>query len=127
MEIRFVVDHEVGGFSCCKNLKQEIMHSRSEVHFQLRVSIQVTLLGNQTADTAFGPLAIIDHAVMKKGLTIKMHEHVNDEILSYISSGVMHHKDSAGFEAPIAREENFNDDERGSKLLASREGNGGRG
>ena len=61
------------------------------------------ILGNQTADTAFGPLAIIDHAVMKKGLTIKMHEHVNDEILSYISSGVMHHKDSAGFEAPIAR------------------------
>ena len=40
---------------------------------------------------------------MKKGLTIKMHEHVNDEILSYISSGVTHHKDSAGFEAPIAR------------------------
>ena len=61
------------------------------------------ILGNQTADTAFGSLAIIDHAVMKKGLTIKMHEHVNDEILSYVSSGVMHHKDSAGFEAPIAQ------------------------
>src|SRR5690625_4572205 len=40
---------------------------------------------------------------MKKCLTIKMHEHVNDEILSYVSSGVMHHKDSADFEAPIAR------------------------
>lgn len=61
------------------------------------------ILGNKTTDTAFGPLAIIDHAVMKKGLTIKMHEHVNDEILSYIYSGVTHHKDSAGFEAPIAR------------------------
>ena len=43
------------------------------------------ILGDKTEDTAFGPLAIIDHAVMKKGLTIKMHEHVNDEILSYIS------------------------------------------
>jgi len=41
--------------------------------------------------------------VMKKGLTIKIHEHVNDEILSYVSSGVMHHKDSADFDAPIAR------------------------
>ena len=61
------------------------------------------ILGDKTADTAFGPLAIIDHAVMKKGLTIKMHEHVNDEILSYISSGVTYHRDSAGFEAPIAR------------------------
>lgn len=61
------------------------------------------VFGNKTTDTAFGPLAIIDHAIMKKGLTIKMHEHVNDEILSYISTGVTHHKDSAGFEAPITR------------------------
>jgi len=61
------------------------------------------ILGIETTDTAFGPLAIIDHAVMKTGLTIKMHEHVNDEILSYIGSGITHHKDSAGFEAPIAR------------------------
>src|SRR5690625_7505300 len=61
------------------------------------------ILGNKPEDSAFGPLANIDHAVMKKGLTIKMHEHVNDEILSYVSSGVMHHKDSADFEAPIAR------------------------
>ncbi|MHA6261023.1 pirin family protein [Sporosarcina sp. CAU 1771] len=61
------------------------------------------ILGDKTKDTAFGPLAIIDHAVMKKGLTVKMHEHINDEILSYIYSGVTHHKDSAGFEAPIAR------------------------
>lgn len=61
------------------------------------------ILRNKTTDPAFGPLAVIDHAIMKKGLTIKMHEHVNDEILSYISSGITHHKDSAGFEAPIAR------------------------
>ncbi len=61
------------------------------------------ILGDETADSAFGPLAIIDHAVIKKGVIIKMHEHVNDEILSYVSTGVMHHKDSAGFKAPIAR------------------------
>ncbi|PIC69108.1 hypothetical protein CSV77_15595 [Sporosarcina sp. P16b] len=61
------------------------------------------ILQDEKKDTTFGPLAIIDHAVMKKGLTIRMHQHVNDEILSYISSGVMHHKDSAGFEAAIAR------------------------
>lgn len=52
-------------------------------------------------DTAFGPLSIIDHAVMQKGLTIKMHEHVSDEILSYVWQGTMVHKDSAGFEVAI--------------------------
>lgn len=60
------------------------------------------ILGNQSTDIAFGPLSNIDHAVLQKGLTIKMHEHVNDEILSYVRSGIMHHRDSAGFEAPIA-------------------------
>ena len=92
-----------GVFILLQKLKAEIMHSRSEVLSQLHVSNQVICWGIKPTDTAFGPLAIIDHAVMKKGLTIKMHEHVNDEILSYISTGVTHHKDSAGFEAPIAR------------------------
>ncbi|MGN7298571.1 pirin family protein [Ferdinandcohnia sp. SAFN-114] len=55
----------------------------------------------ENKDFAFGPLSIIDHAVMKKGLTIKMHEHVNDEILSYVWCGIMHHKDSTGIEVPI--------------------------
>ncbi|AXF55329.1 pirin family protein [Salicibibacter kimchii] len=49
-----------------------------------------------------GPLSNIDHATMKKGLTIKMHEHIDDEILSYVWQGTSYHKDSAGFEAPIA-------------------------
>src|SRR5690625_5653834 len=61
------------------------------------------ILDNEATDTAFGPLAIIDHAVMEKGLTIKMNEHINDEILSYVYSGVMHHEDSADFNAHIAR------------------------
>ncbi|WP_099364366.1 pirin family protein [Fredinandcohnia onubensis] len=55
----------------------------------------------ENKDFAFCSLSIIDHAVMKKGLTIKMHEHVNDEILSYVWRGTMHHKDSTGIEVPI--------------------------
>ena len=54
-------------------------------------------------DLAFGPLSNIDHAFMKKGLTIKMHEHVNDEILSYVWEGVSYHKDSAGLEDTIKK------------------------
>lgn len=60
------------------------------------------ILDVETNDTAFGPLSTIDHAIMKKGLTIKMHEHVNDEIFSYVWKGTSYHKDSAGFEAQIA-------------------------
>ena len=60
------------------------------------------ILKEDTGDWAFGPLSIIDHAVMKKGLTIKMHEHVNDEIFSYVWKGTTYHKDSAGFEVSIA-------------------------
>lgn len=63
------------------------------------------ILGNKAADTAFGPLAIIDHAVVKKGLTIKIDVHINDEISSYIRTGVTHYKDSVGFEAPIVKGE----------------------
>lgn len=53
-------------------------------------------------DSAFGTLSNIDHAVIKKGLTIKMHEHVNDEIFSYVWRGTSYHKDSAGLEAEIS-------------------------
>lgn len=54
-------------------------------------------------DTAFGPLSVIDHATMKGNLTIKMHEHVNDEIFSYVRKGSIHHRDSAGEEAEVSR------------------------
>lgn len=60
------------------------------------------IFDEETTDPAFGPLAIIDHAVMKKGLTIKMHEHKNDEILSYVWKGTSYHRDSKGYEVPIS-------------------------
>lgn len=59
------------------------------------------ILDQESGNTAFGPLSIIDHAVMKKRITIKLHEHVNDEILSYVWKGRMYHKDSAGHEVPV--------------------------
>ena len=61
------------------------------------------VLGDKSTSSSFGPLSNIDHAVMQKGLTIKMHEHVNDEILSYVGTGTSIHRDSAGFEVPISR------------------------
>lgn len=61
------------------------------------------VLGDKSTSSSFGPLSNVDHAVMQKGLTIKMHEHVNDEILSYVVTGTSIHRDSAGYEVPISR------------------------
>lgn len=52
------------------------------------------LTGNK--DTAFGPLAGIDHANLGLGTLVKMHEHKNDEILSYLWKGSMIHEDTSG-------------------------------
>ena len=65
--------------------------------------IPTGLIMENNKDTAFGPLSYIDHAMMQKGITIKMHEHVNDEIFSYVWSGTMYHRDSAGHEVPVNR------------------------
>ena len=45
---------------------------------------------------AFGPLSVIDHANLELGTLVKMHEHNNDEIFSYMWRGSMVHEDSAG-------------------------------
>lgn len=47
-------------------------------------------------DFAFGPLARIDHANANVGTLVPMHQHKNDEILSYIWKGEMVHEDSTG-------------------------------
>ncbi|MCU5746522.1 pirin family protein [Staphylococcus sp. SQ8-PEA] len=53
-------------------------------------------------DYAFGPLSRIDHANLAKGTLVRMHEHVNDEILSYIWKGNMLHEDSTGKKVTIS-------------------------
>lgn len=47
-------------------------------------------------DFAFGPLARFDHANANVGTFVKMHDHINDEILSYMWKGEMIHNDSTG-------------------------------
>ncbi len=47
-------------------------------------------------DYAFGPLQSFDHAIIRKGTLIKMHEHKNDEIISYLVKGEFVHEDSHG-------------------------------
>lgn len=47
-------------------------------------------------DYAFGPISRIDHAHIKRGVLVPMHEHTNDEIISYMFKGQMFHEDSDG-------------------------------
>lgn len=51
---------------------------------------------NKNYDFAFGALARIDHANANVGTLVPMHQHKNDEILSYIWKGEMIHEDSTG-------------------------------
>jgi quercetin 2,3-dioxygenase len=47
-------------------------------------------------DHGYGPLARFDESILKPGGFIPMHEHRNDEIISYVSDGMIHHADKAG-------------------------------
>lgn len=47
-------------------------------------------------DHGYGPLAVIAESFLKPGTYIRMHEHTNDEIISYVPEGVMRHDDRAG-------------------------------
>jgi quercetin 2,3-dioxygenase len=51
---------------------------------------------NIPGDEGLGPLGTVDRASLSPGLVVPMHEHVDDEILSYLRSGIMHHEDPTG-------------------------------
>lgn len=44
-------------------------------------------------DRGFGGLGMIDHAHLAAGLTIPLHEHKDDEIVSYVRRGTLLHRD----------------------------------
>jgi quercetin 2,3-dioxygenase len=68
---------------------------REQGPFRIRRMHPGAMLGN-AADGGFGGLGLIDHANLSPGLTVGMHEHRNDEIISYLREGVMVHQDSTG-------------------------------
>ena len=49
-------------------------------------------------DHGYGPLARVDEAILDPDTFVGMHPHQNDEIVSYVPTGVMRHRDRAGNE-----------------------------
>lgn len=54
-------------------------------------------------DSGIGSIGRIDQADIHGGTTIKMHPHINDEILSYFRTGKVVHTDSAGLTETLTR------------------------
>lgn len=54
-------------------------------------------------DTGIGSIGRIDHAQIRGTTTIKMHPHINDEILSYFRVGNAKHTDSENYSEVISR------------------------
>ncbi|UXT85167.1 pirin family protein [Agrobacterium tumefaciens] len=73
----------------------ETHQQRAHGPFQLR-RIRPGITLGQPGDPGFGGLGTIDHAKLQPGLVVRMHEHRNDEIISYMRAGQMRHTDSAG-------------------------------
>lgn len=48
------------------------------------------------SDHGHGPLAMVVESILDPGRLIAMHEHRNDEIVSWVPEGVMRHDDKAG-------------------------------
>jgi redox-sensitive bicupin YhaK (pirin superfamily) len=69
--------------------------------FQVR-RIRPGVILDVRSDPAFGPLSVIDHANLAVDTVVGMHEHKNDEILSYLWRGTMFHEDSAGHRVPVS-------------------------
>lgn len=68
----------------------------------IRILYPGVLFENST-DSGLGSIGRIDHAHISRPTTIKMHPHINDDILSYFRTGVAQHEDSEGFQASISR------------------------
>ncbi|MFC4102425.1 pirin family protein [Paenibacillus xanthanilyticus] len=71
--------------------------------FQIRRIRPGKAAASSRLDGAFGPLSVVDHATLRANNTVPMHEHRNDEILSYFISGKIAHLDSSGAVNALSR------------------------
>ena len=78
---------------------QKIDKSNFIGHGPIKVLYPGSAVSNQ--DTGIGSIGRIDHPEFRGNTIIKMHPHINDEILSYFRTGKAEHSDSEGFTRTI--------------------------
>ena len=76
---------------------RRMTHGSSDFHIEI-VYPGATL---GISDTGLGPLGRMDHARVRPGMVVAMHPHRNDEILTYLRTGAVLHKDTAGYETEV--------------------------
>jgi quercetin 2,3-dioxygenase len=84
-----------------KILRAKAGRSFKQGPFRIRRIRPGAILGHD-ADPAFGPLSVVDHANLDVGTLVHMHEHTNDEILTYLWRGTMVHEDSGGYKVALS-------------------------
>ena|SRR6218665_796208 len=76
-----------------------MLHKISNTKFTGHGPIKILYPGLEISkeDTGIGSIGRIDHPEIHGNTVIKMHPHINDEILSYFRTGTAEHSDSEGF------------------------------
>jgi hypothetical protein len=77
--------------------------SKDQKYGNSHISILYPGKAIQSQDSGIGSIGRIDQADIQGGTTIRMHPHINDEILSYFRVGAAIHTDSAGITETISR------------------------
>jgi len=80
---------------------QKISNSRFLGHGPIKILYPGTVVSDH--DTGIGSIGRIDHPEIHGNTVIKMHPHINDEILSYFRTGKAEHSDSEGFVKMIGK------------------------
>lgn len=84
-------------------LRSKVAYSNGGGKFSLQIRRPGLIDGIfEKEDHAFGPLSRIDHAKIASGTVVRMHEHINDEILTYMWEGKILHEDSSGVKKMIS-------------------------
>ncbi|MCX8534224.1 pirin family protein [Chryseobacterium luquanense] len=82
-----------------------MLHKISNTRFTGHGPIKILYPGLEISkeDTGIGSIGRIDHPEIHGKTVIKMHPHINDEILSYFRTGTAEHSDSEGFVKTIGK------------------------
>ncbi|MCA4776484.1 pirin family protein [Empedobacter stercoris] len=81
---------------------EKIGNDRKVGNSHIKILYPGSIIENSN-DSGVASIGRIDHANISGATTIKMHPHINDDILSYFRAGYAVHTDSEGFQAIVSK------------------------